>query len=470
MSSSNRKHHRQSSVVMRLTLRYGLVSALFCTAVFYLVSVRIRTAMIHQVDDLLTDELHECAIIYETQGMSGLVEEFLRETSATAPDELFFRLVSVKGEVLKSSDLTQWAGIEEELVSAAIPNQREYRHVTLFSHDHPLNARLASLNLDGHVVLQLGLSLQHENLSHLRTRQILLATSLAMIGLSTLAGYWVARQAMTGVRRVTRTVQGIHKSNLNRRVPSGTEGREIDELASAFNQMLHRIEALVFELKEVSDNVAHDLRSPITRMRGIAETTLTGAPDLTAYQDMGLIVLEECDRLAEMINTMLEIAQSESGVLVMEESDVEINSLLRNALDLFQPLAEEKNILLLSDLPESEVVLRGDKGRLQRAVANLLDNALKYTPANGSVHLACNTTHQQVEITIGDTGPGILPEELPRLFDRFYRGEKSRSSPGNGLGLSLAKTIIQSHHGDLTVESTPGQGSVFAISLPRPAK
>lgn len=190
MSSSNRKHHRQSSVVMRLTLRYGLVSALFCTAVFYLVSVRIRTAMIHQVDDLLTDELHECAIIYETQGMSGLVEEFLRETGATAPDELFFRLVSVKGEVLKSSDLTQWAGIEEELVSAAIPNQREYRHVTLFSHDHPLNARLASLNLDGHVVLQLGLSLQHENLSHLRTRQILLATSLAMIGLSTLAGYW----------------------------------------------------------------------------------------------------------------------------------------------------------------------------------------------------------------------------------------------------------------------------------------
>lgn len=470
MSSSNPKAHRQTSVVMRLTLRYGLVSALFCTAVFNLVSVRIRTAMIHQVDDLLTDELQECSIIYETQGMSGLVEEFNRETGATAADELLFRLVSVEGEILKSSDLTHWVGIEEELASVVIPNQREYRHATLFSQDHPLNARLASLNLDGRVVLQLGLSLQHENQSHLRTRQILLATSLAMIGLSTLAGFWVARQAMTGVRRVTRTVQGIHKSNLNQRVPSGTEGREIDELARAFNQMLHRIEALVYELKEVSDNVAHDLRSPITRMRGIAETTLTGAPDLTAYQDMGLIVLEECDRLAEMINTMLEIAQSESGVLVMQESDVEINSLLRNALDLFLPVAEEKNILLLSDLPEPPVVLRGDKGRLQRAVANLLDNALKYTPANGSVHLACSATHEQVQISIGDTGPGILPEDLPRLFDRFFRGEKSRSSPGNGLGLSLAKSIIQSHHGDLTVESTPGQGSVFAITLPRRPK
>jgi heavy metal sensor kinase len=424
-----------------------------------------KTTVFKQIDHLLTDELRECSTIYAEQGMPGLREEFYRETRATSPDELFFRILTPRGETLLSSDLSNWNGIEKELAEERAPVSGAYSYATLKPDDDFLNTRMVSFNLDNQIILQLGMNLARENRYHQRTSQILVGSSLVMIILSTLSGLWIARQAMAGVQRVTRTVEGIRKDSLNRKVPMGKEGREINDLASAFNGMLRRIEALVRELNEVSDNVAHDLRSPITRMRGAAETTLTGPPDPQAYQDMGLTVLEECDRLTEIINTMLEIAQSESGVLDIERSDVDLCALIKNALDLFLPVAEEKKILFLTDIPKDPVIITGDKTRLQRAVANLLDNALKYTPAGGTIRLICHEEEDQIRIEVSDTGNGIPPDELPKIFERFYRGEKSRSSKGNGLGLSLAKAIIQSHGGTLTAKSIHGKGSVFTIAL-----
>jgi signal transduction histidine kinase len=231
--------------------------------------------------------------------------------------------------------------------------------------------------------------------------------------------------------------------------------------------MLRRIGTLVRELKEISDNVAHDLRSPITRMRGAAETTLTGPQELEAYREMGITIIEESDRLTGMINTMLEIAQSESGVLEISRAPVDLTALLKNAAELFQPVAEEKRIHLSAELPKIPLIISGDKNRLQRVAANLLDNAIKYTPDGGAVRLICRAVPGGAEVELRDTGTGIEPEELPRIFDRFYRGEKSRSSCGNGLGLSLAQSIIQSHGGWIAVESRPGKGSVFKLFLPR---
>ncbi|QHI69590.1 sensor histidine kinase [Tichowtungia aerotolerans] len=455
------------TVVMRQASWYALICTLFCTAVFTLVSVRIQANANKRIDYMLSDELDEFAGIYEKQGMPGLIEEFDRETEATGAKDLFCRFLSPDGKVLLSSDLSFWKGIDQELATVPLPEHHRKVYSTLYPKSSPFNARLAASRIADTGILQMGINLRRENQSNRHTQQILITGSLFMILLSTISGLLSTRRAMAGVRRVTQAVTGIRRDSLHQAVPLCHEGREIDELANAFNLMLNRIEALVRELKEVSDNVAHDLRSPITRMRGAAETTLTGPQDLDAYREMGLTVLEESDRLSGMINTMLEIAQSESGVLKIEKAEIDLTDLLKSAADLFLPVAEEKQIDLTTDLPNEPMIVSGDKTRLQRVIANLFDNALKYTPTGKSICIRCKQTDlNRVQVEIQDTGIGIKPDELTRIFERFYRGEKSRSTEGNGLGLSLARSLIQAHGGRITAESVPDKGSTFRITLP----
>lgn len=463
--SSNKKPSR--SVVTRLSLWYAFICLLFCAAVFSVVSVRIRASAARRIDKTLAAELREFSAIYKQQGLQGLQDEFKREAESSGAKTLFCLLISPDSEIVASSDLGVWKNLKNELLHIAKPEADRTVFATLYPQDEDLNARAAAVRTyDGHTLI-FGINLHSEIRSYEKIQRILIASSLATLILSTLSVWLIARHAMSGVRRVTRAVADIRKESLGRQVPPGNEGREINELAEAFNQMIRRIGTLVRELKEISDNVAHDLRSPITRMRGAAETTLTGTQDLEAYREMGLTIIEESDRLTGMINTMLEIAQSESGVLEISRAPVDLAALLKNAVELFQPVAEEKRIHLSAELPETPLMISGDKNRLQRVAANLLDNAIKYTPDGGTVRLDCRAVPAGAEVEISDTGIGIEPEELPRIFDRFYRSEKSRSSCGNGLGLSLAQSIIQSHGGWITAQSSPGQGSVFKLFLPR---
>ncbi|MFZ0035015.1 MAG: HAMP domain-containing sensor histidine kinase, partial [Sedimentisphaerales bacterium] len=275
--------------------------------------------------------------------------------------------------------------------------------------------------------------------------------------------------AMSGVKRVTQTAVSIaNEGNLIHRVPVGNEGREIRNLALAFNNMLERIQSLVSELRDVTDNIAHDLRSPITRIRGIAETTLTSNENLDTYREMTATIIDECDMLVGMINTMLEIAETQAGAANFEVAPVDIIKIVKDAHELFQPVAEDKNITLELDVQNGvkTVLVAGDTTRLQRAIANLLDNAVKYTDSGGKVTVSVERTQTQVKISVSDTGLGIEEKDITRIFDRFYRADTSRSTAGNGLGLSLAHTIVQAHKGKIVVESTPGKGSTFTILIP----
>jgi signal transduction histidine kinase len=233
--------------------------------------------------------------------------------------------------------------------------------------------------------------------------------------------------------------------------------------------MLERIQGLVKELRDVTNNIAHDLRSPLTRIRGIAETTLTGEPTLDAYREMAGMVIEESDRLVEMINIMLEIAMAESGVRDLPRDEVDMTELAKEACELFHVLAEDKQVWLGIEIPQEHLIIQGDRSRLQRIIANLLDNAIKFTPRGGNVLLFVEGTLTHVIVSVADTGMGINSQDLPHIFERFYRADRSRSTPGNGLGLSLVQALVRCHSGEITVESNPGKGSKFTLSLPRPA-
>jgi signal transduction histidine kinase len=248
-------------------------------------------------------------------------------------------------------------------------------------------------------------------------------------------------------------------------VPTTGWHDEIDQLAVTINRMLGRIQALVEGMKATNDNIAHELRSPITRIRGLAETTLTSASSNDDYQDMAASTIEESDRMLGMINTMLDIAEAEAGVINLDVTSFNFAAMLRKLYELYEPAALEKRLHVAMEAPEITMVC-GDLQKLQRVAANLLDNAVKYTPRGGAITLSLVPSGPDAKFCIRNSGPGIAPEDIPHIFERFYRADKSRSGSGNGLGLSLVHAIVHAHGGQITAQSVVDHETTFTVVLP----
>jgi signal transduction histidine kinase len=268
------------------------------------------------------------------------------------------------------------------------------------------------------------------------------------------------------MQEVTRTAEEISKGSYDRRVRVKGRYREIERLSAAFNRMLDRIQSLLGSMKEINDNIAHDLRSPLARIRGIAEMSLLKEKSLDDYKDMAASTIEECDTLIGMINTMLDITEAEAGVNGAIDEEFELVSLIREACELFRPVTENKKINLRTDLPES-LMFKSDRKKMQRIVMNLLENAIKFTPPDGTVAVSAAAQNGELRIEFEDTGAGISESDLPHIFERFYRCDRSRSQGGVGLGLSLVKAYTESLNGTIQVESTLDQGSRFELRFVR---
>jgi signal transduction histidine kinase len=297
-----------------------------------------------------------------------------------------------------------------------------------------------------------------------RDRFVVIMATLLVFG--ALIGWVMAKRALSGVAEVTRAAEEISSGALERRVPLKDSGAEIDRLSITFNSMADRVHSLIQGMREVTDNIAHDLRGPITRMRVVAEMTLASGKSADEYGVIAANTIAECDHLLEMIDTMLDISELEAGAGKLSLEEVDIAMVVEDACELFEPLAEDKGITIIAELPANSWVY-GDVQRLQRMVANLLDNAIKYTPTEGTVTVSINGDEDQIFLSVVDTGIGISGEDLANIFERFYRCDPSRSESGVGLGLSLVMAIARSHGGDVAASSYPGKGSTFTISLPR---
>jgi heavy metal sensor kinase len=455
------------TLAFRLTLWYAGIFMLTSCVAFLFFYFLITSVILDRTDQDLLGEARTLSSILNVEGIDAVKRQVIIEAQAAGEKKIFFRLLSFTGQEFSSSNMSYWRDIG---IGKAAVNQliREKRPVfdTNNLPDRKHQIRVLYTIIGRSIILQLGQSMENYSRFIEVFRKIFVATMASLFVFAVIMGWFMARRAVAGVETVTQTARQISEGSLKERVPVKKHQDEIDQLAITFNQMLDRIQTLVTGIREMSDNIAHDLKSPITRIRGISEVTLTTDASEKEYETMAASTIEECDRLLDMINTMLVISKTDAGVNLLDTKEIDIASVVRDACELFQSPAEDKDLKLVCDVPGNFSIL-GDIRLIQRMIANLLDNAIKYTPSEGRVNVSIDAkSEQKVVITVNDTGIGISKEDLPHIFERFYRCDPSRSQAGTGLGLSFARTVTRVHGGDIAVTSIPNQGSTFTVTLP----
>jgi signal transduction histidine kinase len=321
---------------------------------------------------------------------------------------------------------------------------------------------------NGHL-LEVGKNLEDrkEVLEHFR--DTIAGVMIPMILISLAGGAFLSFRALRPIRNLIHTTQSIvDTGRMDARVPIGKTGDELDELSGLFNRMLERIEGLIKGMRETLDNVAHDLRTPMTRLRGIAETALQSAPGRERCEETLADCLEESERVLMLLNTLMDISEAETGTMKLSLAPVNIANLIEDTVGLYEYVAEDKSIAISVNCAK-DIGMTADHNRMRQVLANLLDNAIKYTPRGGNIVIDAYQGQADTLIVIKDTGIGILSDEVPKIWDRLYRGDKSRSEPGLGLGLSLVKAVVEAHKGRIEVDSEPGGGAVFTLYLPNAA-
>ncbi len=461
----NRIRLLKISLPVKLTLWYALFFACTCGAIFLLADIMLQRSLIARVDKVLFSEARKYMDLSDRRKINILQKMFEQEAYFAGQDQVFFRMLSSDGVVLAVSTSDDWKPAENEIDPAriTITSTPVYKTVSLRGSGR---ARMISLAGSGGRIFQLGRSIKSYDSAVGIYRKTGGLGLLIIILTGSILSYIVLWKIIHRVEDVRQTAVAIKEDNLIQRVKTNNNMDEIDLLANAFNDMLNRIALLIDELKILSSNIAHDLRGPIVRVRGVAEMAAVGRLDEKEWQESAGVIVEECDRLDKLISTMLEITRTEAGITCFKKECIKMNLLITHAVELFSSPAEDKNIKINLCLPEGDVVFIGDNSAVQRIVANLIDNALKYTHAGGNVKVSCEKTASAVRIIVSDTGVGISPQDIPHVFERFFRCEQSRTSEGTGLGLSLVQALVKAHNGHITVNSSPGAGSTFCVNLP----
>ncbi|HXK10191.1 MAG TPA: HAMP domain-containing sensor histidine kinase [Vicinamibacteria bacterium] len=403
---------------------------------------------------------------YETSGPAGLWRTLAAQEALGAHVDLFVRAIDRDGAMAFLSLPGRWSAFDlGRPVPAPPAGTYAWERLEAAHGDEVLE--LATLPLADGALLQVGRSsrAREEVLQRFRALLGVVLGATVLVGLA--GGALLTRRALRPLRDLASTLEGIVSTGrLEARVPSRESGGDaLDALVRLVNALLERIESLVAAMRGSLDAVAHDLRTPLMRLRVSASRALADEADAETRREALADCLEEADRVRDMLDSLMDISEAEAGVMALHLESVEVARLFDEVKDLFGDVAEEKGVALRVQ-PPGALALRADRTRALQALANLVDNAVKFTPGGGEVSLAARPEGAAVALTVADTGIGIPREDLPHVWERLFRGDRSRSERGLGLGLSLVRAIARAHGGEVAVDSAPGQGSRFTLLLP----
>jgi signal transduction histidine kinase len=454
---------------LRLSVWYGAVFILSTVALVGTTYALLSSSLAQRDHDIIRATLREYASRYELGGLPALQRSVELEQRTGSEEQLFVRVIGPDADALFVRSPKAWGEYAvEELGEGGARRSSEL-------HDRSAVLELASARLFDGTILQVGKT-NEIRLALLRKFQIIvgLVSILTLVvgvggGLvltrSTLQPIYDLIEVVQGIIRTGRTETRVPERLRHRAAPAGQPGGDaVDELSELFNTMLDRINGLMGAMGESIDNVAHDLRTPIARMRGLAERALQSG-DPAEQREALADCLEEADRILSILNTLMDISEAETGVLQLRREPVALRALLAEVVELYEDVADARKITVTLD-PGAEVVVDGARDRLRQVFANLLDNAIKYSQEGGRVRITVANEGDSAVVAVADTGVGIAAEHLPRIWERLYRADPSRSERGLGLGLSLVKAFVIAHGGTVEARSEPGRGSTFVVRLP----
>lgn len=460
MSSDERAPAHARPMWVRIALgsfiSFGLLFTLLGALVMF-ATLRHHVNEYHEtLSNLMGDLMGEYR---ECSGDASFMERCFAEDAETHGKENVFLLITYpSGEVKASSSSNAFVLSEMIRLSSCGSTTYRIQGETGDGGPRPLSVRVRKSGLEDGCVLSVGCNVTKDELHAMRLGVVLGSSLVFVWFVGAGLGAFFARRITSPLRKIAAAADDISRGDYSARVPPTSEGWEIAELEHAFNLMAESNEKTLSELRTLTDDIAHDLRTPLTRLRAAAETEIMGGERTRSLAED---VCEETTAMLDMINTMLDISQTESRIKRTPRERIEMSGFVKNVLELYSVLAEESQVDVTATLPGKPVYLMAHKGRLQQMMGNLLDNALKFTPRGGRIEVKVST--DPFTLSVANTGPGIAAKDLPHIFQRFWRADESRSLPGNGLGLALVKAIAVSYGGDVTCESTPGGWTVFTI-------
>lgn len=463
MSSENPKGPK-GKISHRLAGWYSAIFVVTFAALFLGTFALLQSFLEHRDHHYLLEQLNEYAARYNDTGFAETVASAKFEDRAPGNVPFFIRISDPSNHTLYLSVPESWEGFDLTQLNRQRPKLRgKWIRLPKKGDEDVVEMTFARLR-DGNM-LEVGMSSESRNemLEHFREFAAVLLP-IAFLGI--LAGTYLSFRALRPLQQLIETVNHVVATGeMNARVPVLNTNDELSQLGGLFNRMFESVNSLVNGMKDSLDNVAHDLRTPLTRMQNVSEEALESDPDTQKYADALVTCYEESQRVASMLKTLMDISEAEAGTMTLKRETIDAGELIEEVAGLYQDVSDDKKIrIAVKSTPD--LSFSGDRLRMRQAISNLLDNALKFTPEGGNVLIEVERRDNQAVITVTDSGVGISPTDLPKIWDRLYRGDQSRSTPGLGLGLSFVKAITHAHRGSVDVSSRPGSGSSFSIQLP----